>query len=141
MKSLEIDISDESSLPEACKKLLAFFGNIKVFAFDAPMGAGKTTLIKQLCKSLGSTDSFSSPTYSIVNEYSFDQDKIYHFDLYRLKSVNELYDIGFEEYIDSPAYCLIEWPQLSLTLLPRPYLMIVIELKGNNRYLRAHSVE
>ncbi len=141
MRSIEIDISNESSLPEACKKLLAFSGAIKVFAFDAPMGAGKTTFIKQLCKSLGSNDSFSSPTYSIVNEYNSPHGKLYHFDMYRIKNADELYDIGFEEYIDSHNYCFIEWPQLDLNLLPKPYMMIIIKANENNRYLRAQIIE
>jgi len=80
------------------------------------MGSGKTTLIKALCKELGCRDEASSPTYAIVNEYHGEQ-LIYHFDLYRLKDEEELMDIGFSDYIESGAYCLIEWPELALPFL------------------------
>lgn len=141
MKTLEIDISNESALPEACKKLLAFSNDIKIYAVEGPMGGGKTTLIKQMCKELGSLDRLSSPTYSIVNEYNLDNKKIYHFDLYRIQNASELFDLGFEEYIESKNYCFIEWPQQALNLLPRPYVNIVLKLNQNNRYLCAQIVE
>lgn len=141
MKSLQIDISDANELPELARQLLSFAGELKVFAFEAEMGAGKTTFIKALCKALGSKDNFSSPTYSIVNEYSTPTKKLYHFDLYRLKSAEELLDIGFEEYVDGKHYCFIEWPGLALSLLPKPYLSIVINVKENNRYLSAQIIE
>jgi len=141
LNTLELDISDETKLPELCSKLFAFAKDIKVFAFEAPMGAGKTTLIKQLCKTLGSSDSFSSPTYSIMNEYGSPKNKIYHFDFYRIKSVGEIIDIGFEDYVYCDNYCFIEWPGLALPLLPKPYLSIIISHNQNNRYLSAHIVE
>jgi tRNA threonylcarbamoyladenosine biosynthesis protein TsaE len=140
VKSLEIDITNENSLPEASKKILEFAKTISVFTFDAPMGAGKTTFIKELCKTLGSQSSFSSPTFSIVNEYSSPIKKIYHFDLYRLRKVEELYDIGFEEYLDGGNYCFIDWPQLALDLLSKPYLSIIIKVHQNNRYLSAEII-
>jgi tRNA threonylcarbamoyladenosine biosynthesis protein TsaE len=86
---------------------------------------------------LGSDDNFSSPTYSIVNEYQCQSGKIYHFDLYRLNSAEELYDIGFEEYIDSGNYCFIEWPEKTLPFIPKTYLSIVINQNENNRYISA----
>lgn len=141
MTKLELDISDVEKLPEAAKKLLEFSGGIKVFAFNGEMGSGKTTFIKELSKILGSKDNFSSPTYSIVNEYVSPVGKIYHFDLYRLKSVEELMDIGFEEYLCSGHYCFIEWPLIGETLLIKPYMIIIINdnNKGddgdNKRYL------
>ncbi len=141
MNTLELDITDLQKLPDVCKKLIGFAGNVKIFAFHAEMGAGKTTLIKELCKLLGSTDNFSSPTYSIMNEYNSPKNKIYHFDFYRMKSVEEIVDIGFEDYVYCDNYCFIEWPDLALPLLPKPYLTIVINHNQNNRYLSAHITE
>jgi len=137
LNQLSIDISDLKELPAACKTLIDFAGNIKVFAFHGEMGAGKTTFIKSLCKYLGSDDNFSSPTYSIVNEYQCQSGKIYHFDLYRLNSAEELFDIGFEEYIDSGNYCFIEWPEKALPFIQKTYLSIVINQNENNRYISA----
>lgn len=141
MQKLELDISDVTALPEAAKKLIEFAGNIRVFAFYAEMGAGKTTFIKQICKTLGSVDSFSSPTYSIVNEYKAADCKIFHFDLYRLKQPEELLDLGFEEYLDSGNYCFIEWPEIGERFLPSPYLSIIISVIQNNRYLSAQILK
>lgn len=138
---MQLDISDLRSLPDACAKLFEFAGPIKIFAFEAEMGAGKTTFIKQLSTLLGSTDNFSSPTYSIINEYHCPTGKIFHFDLYRLNSPEELLDIGFEEYIDSGHYCFLEWPEKALLFLTHPYLRIVINVNQNNRYLSAQIIE
>jgi tRNA threonylcarbamoyladenosine biosynthesis protein TsaE len=83
------------------------------------MGAGKTTLIKEICKELGSDDSISSPTFSIVNEYiTLNNDTIYHFDFYRINSIEEAYNIGIEDYFYTDAWCLIEWPSVIKNLLP-----------------------
>ena len=141
MNALELDITDVQKLPDACKKLFDFAGNIKVFAFKAEMGAGKTTFIKELCKVLGSKDNFSSPTYSIMNEYKSPKNKIYHFDFYRMKTLEEIVNIGFGDYIFRDNYCFIEWPDLALSLLPKPYLSIVIKHGQNNRYLSAQIIE
>lgn len=141
MAKLELDISDISKISEACKKIIEFAGGIKVFTFDAEMGAGKTTLVKELCKVLGSEDNFSSPTYSIVNEYHSPKGKIYHFDFYRVVDAEELFDLGLEEYIESGNYCFIEWPDLAETFLPIPYLSIIINHNQNNRYLSAQIIE
>jgi tRNA threonylcarbamoyladenosine biosynthesis protein TsaE len=103
----------------AAAQLIAAAGNKKVWLFTGDMGAGKTTLIKAICSALGAKGDFSSPTYSLVNEYDLanNNDKIYHLDLYRLKNINEALDIGIEEYLYSGGYCLIEWPQLIMPLL------------------------
>ena len=139
--SLEINISSLNDLPEACKKLFGIFGGIKIFAIQAPMGAGKTTFIKEFCKHIGSKDNFSSPTYSIINEYNSPQGKIFHFDLFRLKSQAEVFDLGIEEYLESNNYCFIEWPELILDIIPKPYLSININVAGNNRYLRVEIIK
>ena len=141
MSTLELDITDLGKLPDACKKLIDFAGDIKVFAFNAEMGAGKTTFIKQLCLSLGSKDNFSSPTYSIINEYQSPENLIYHVDFYRIKTTEEIVNLGFEDYIFCDNYCFIEWPDLALSLLPKPYLSIVIKHQQNNRYLSAQIIE
>lgn len=141
MNTLELDITDEQKLPGACKELIDLAGNIKVFAFKGEMGSGKTTFIKQLCLSLGSGDNFSSPTYSIVNEYRSSKNKIYHFDFYRIKTVSEIINIGFEDYIFSGNYCFIEWPEIAESLLTKPYLSIVIDHRQNNRYLYAQIID
>lgn len=91
----------------------------KVLLFHGEMGAGKTTLIKEICKELGSDDSISSPTFSIVNEYiTLNNDTIYHFDFYRINSMEEAYNIGIEDYFYTDAWCLIEWPSVIKNLLP-----------------------
>lgn len=108
----------------------------KVILFQAPMGSGKTTLIKQLAKELNINDITSSPTFSIVNEYQ-SQDKahtVYHFDLYRIQDEEEAYDMGMEEYLDSGAYCFIEWPENTPNIIPPEHTLIHIEvLPDNNR--------
>ena len=133
---LELEINSMDELKEVSKSILNFCDATKIILFEASMGAGKTTLIKELCKSLGSKDNFSSPTYSIVNEYDYPNGKIFHFDLYRLKNINELLDIGFEEYIFSKNYCLIEWPILAMPFIETPYIKCEIEAQQNIRYLR-----
>jgi len=104
--------------------------NKNIWAFKGQMGAGKTTLIKEICKELGVISEITSPSFSIVNEYlTKNNRKIYHFDLYRLKSIDEIYDIGYEEYIYSGNLCLIEWPEMIFDLLPQDLtLEISIEL-------------
>ena len=113
----EIVFSKEQ-LSEVASQLLAHFGESKIFTFTGNLGAGKTTFITALCHQLGSKDDISSPTFSIVNEYHGDKGKIYHFDLYRLKNIEEAIDIGFEEYIYSNNYCFIEWPEKVTEILP-----------------------
>lgn|SRR5690554_1753384 len=100
----------------------------KVWLFDAPMGAGKTTLIKSIVKKLGVDEPTHSPTFSIVNEYQSNGSKIYHFDLYRLKNEAEAYDIGLEEYFEEDAWCFIEWPEQALNLLPDERHLVTIKI-------------
>lgn len=97
------------------------------------MGAGKTTLIKELCKQLGSEDNFSSPTYSIVNEYTSPHGKLYHMDCYRLKSAEEALNIGIEDYLNGENYCFVEWPELIEQFLPADVIKISIRTTENIR--------
>ncbi len=134
---LKLDISDINLHAVAAKQLIDFAGKKRVFLFDAPMGAGKTTFIKAICRYLKVIDTMSSPTYSIVNEYDTENEiKIYHFDLYRLRSAEELFDIGFEDYLASNNYVFIEWPEMAMPFVDS-YVRIIINSDSNNRYLRA----
>lgn len=136
MNSFELEYSLET-LPVIAKELLAFCEDTRICLFEAQMGAGKTTLIKELCKALGSKDDFSSPTFAIVNEYHYPKGKIFHFDFYRLKNSIELLDIGFEEYIHSGNYCFIEWPELAEEYVTENFIKISIKTNENIRYLHA----
>ena len=100
----------------------------KILLFHGNMGVGKTTLIKALVKALGSNDDVQSPTYSLVNEYSTNNTSIYHFDLYRLNDIEEVYNFGFEDYINEDNVVLIEWPELVLDILPDHVMHIYIEM-------------
>lgn len=117
---MEIKIQSPALLPEAAKQFVQAMDQNTVFAFYGKMGAGKTTFIKAICEELGVTDVINSPTFSIVNEYRSDTtgELIYHFDFYRIKKIEEVYDMGYEDYFDSGAVCFIEWPELIDDLLP-----------------------
>ena len=100
-----------------------------VVAFYGPMGAGKTTLIKNLCHRMGVTDEVNSPTFAIVNEYvTLEGESVYHFDFYRIKKLEEVYDIGYENYFYSGNLCLLEWPELIDPLMPEEYIRVDIAL-------------
>jgi len=100
----------------------------KILLFEAEMGTGKTTLIKALVKQLGSLDTVSSPTFSLVNTYESDAEIIHHFDLYRIETKDELYDFGIETYLDNNAYVFIEWPELAKPIITEDYTIISIQL-------------
>lgn len=104
----------------------------KVVAFYGKMGAGKTSLIKELCSELGTKDIVNSPTFSIVNIYDTESEKIYHFDCYRLNSITEALDLGIEDYFYSNHYCFIEWPENIETILPNDIIKITIEHSIDN---------
>lgn len=108
----------------------------KNLLFFGEMGTGKTTLIKSIVKTLGSDDIVSSPTFALVNEYNAGENYIYHFDFYRIENEEEAYDIGFEEYLDSNKWIMIEWPEMISSLWPENYTKIEIEAQNeNNRKL------
>lgn len=119
-------------LDSICEKLIEQF-NHKVVLFYGEMGNGKTTLIKQLCKKLGVSESTSSPTFSIVNEYKTDKNNtIYHFDFYRIKDESEVLDFGYEEYLYSGNYCFIEWPEKIPNMIPDDVVKVTINKDENN---------
>lgn len=124
---MQIPIPTIDSLHEAARQFVAHIDGHQVFAFYGEMGAGKTTFIKAICEQLGVTDAVASPTFAIVNEYvSGDGNPIYHFDLYRLKRIEEAFDIGLEDYLNSGSLCFIEWPQLIEPLLPSDTVSVSI---------------
>ncbi|HQQ93848.1 MAG TPA: tRNA (adenosine(37)-N6)-threonylcarbamoyltransferase complex ATPase subunit type 1 TsaE [Bacteroidia bacterium] len=136
-QSLELECRSLEQLPDLAAKLLDFIGDPGLVLIQAEMGAGKTTLIKAICRHLGSTDDFSSPTFSLVNEYAFGDKKIFHLDLYRIQTTDELLDLGIEEYLDSGSWCFVEWPGLLMPLVQGNYVSLEIRRKGDIRYFRA----
>jgi tRNA threonylcarbamoyladenosine biosynthesis protein TsaE len=125
---MKIKISGLADLDEAARKLLNYAAEEKVFIFEGDMGAGKTTFIKSVANALGVKDLVSSPTFSIVNEYDAFGQPVYHFDFYRIKTLQEAYDIGYEEYFYSGNFCFIEWPQKVAELLPYSYIKTEIAI-------------
>lgn len=123
---MNIEINNLAELGSVAKALLNFAEDQKIIIFEGEMGAGKTTFIKALCEALGVEDTVSSPTFSIVNEYAAAGTVIYHFDFYRIKNLQEAYDIGYEEYFYSGDLCLIEWPERVEELLPESYIKVTI---------------
>lgn len=127
----EVSIDD---LDLVAKELIEFASNKRVFTLHGEMGAGKTTFVKSLGKVLGVLDVIQSPTFSIVNEYcTSNNEKVYHFDFYRLEKLEEAYDIGYEHYLSSGNYCFIEWPEKVESLLNFEKADIFIESEFTNR--------
>ena len=128
-----IQIPGLQALPEAASQLLDALGDRRVVAFFGDMGAGKTTLIKAICEQLEVTDATSSPSYGLINEYRSDEGStVYHFDLFRIRTLEEVYDLGYEEYLYSGNYCFIEWPEKVETLLPEDTVRAYIRVDEND---------
>ena len=125
---MEIRINSLAEINEAAKTFVENMGDATVFAFYGKMGAGKTTFIKAICEQLGVEDVITSPTFAIVNEYrsATADELIYHFDFYRIKKLEEVYDMGYEDYFDSGALCFLEWPELIEELLPGDVAKVTI---------------
>ena len=138
MSCMVVEIKGIEQLPEVARMLLGTFPDDRFFAFFGKMGVGKTTLIKEICAALGVRENVCSPTFAIVNEYSTEEgEPVYHFDFYRMKSVAEAYDIGYEEYFYSGCYCFTEWTEKVEELLPERYVRVDIEERDGKRILTA----
>lgn len=125
---MKITIKSTDTIREAAQQFLAATeGKGTCFAFNAPMGAGKTTFIKAICEELGVEDVITSPTFAIVNEYTDrDGEPVYHFDFYRIKKLEEVYDMGCDDYFYSGNKCFMEWPELIEDALPEDVVKITI---------------
>ena len=141
---MEIKINSLDNIHEAAKQFIAAMEDNTVFAFYGKMGAGKTTFIKAICEELGVTDVINSPTFAIVNEYRSDEtgELIYLFDFYRIKNLDEVYDMGYEDYFYSGALCFIEWPELVEEVLPGDAVKVIIEeIEDGTRSVRLESMD
>ena len=129
---MTIRINDIDQIRAAARAFIENMGEARVFAFYGKMGAGKTTFVKAICEELGVDDVITSPTFAIVNEYTPPSpllppsSKIYHFDFYRIKKLEEVYDMGYEDYFYSGALCFIEWPELIEDILPDDAMRVSI---------------
>lgn len=125
---MKISIKSLDSIHKAAREFIKNMGTGHVFAFYGKMGAGKTTFIKAVCEELGVDDVITSPTFAIVNDYtsSKDDSHIFHFDFYRIKKLEEVYDMGYEDYFYSGSLCFIEWPELIEDILPGDAVKVTI---------------
>jgi tRNA threonylcarbamoyladenosine biosynthesis protein TsaE len=120
-------VKTEQGLPAVAHELISAYPDSRVFAFYGKMGAGKTTFIKAICHYLGATDIVQSPSFAIINEYkSPSKGSLFHFDFYRIRKMEEVFDIGYEDYLYSGSYCFIEWPELVAPLLPEDTVKVTI---------------
>ena len=140
---MEIQINSIEEINQAAQAFVAAMGKRKVFAFYGKMGAGKTTFIKAVCQTLGVEDVINSPTFAIVNEYIDGQGQpIYHFDFYRIKTPQEVLDIGYEDYVYSGHVCFMEWPEVVENLLTDDVVKVTIEEnEDGSRTVRTEDFE
>jgi tRNA threonylcarbamoyladenosine biosynthesis protein TsaE len=134
---LKIVIKHKKYLPVAARRILEYTSGKKLLAFYGSMGAGKTTIIKAVCKILGAEDIVTSPTFTLVNEYRTTTGEVlYHIDFYRINKKEEVLDLGIEEYFNSGSFCLMEWPELIGDILPPETVIIKITVdKKEHRFL------
>ncbi len=128
-----INVKNLEDLPRAASELIKSLNGHTIIALHGSMGAGKTTLIKEIAAQMGVVDNVTSPTFAIVNQYNTaDDSRIYHFDFYRIEKVEEAYDFGYEEYFFSGDLCFVEWPEKIAELMPEDTLHVTIELTQDN---------
>ena len=140
MSTKKIIINSIKELDQIASEIISF-SHFKKILFFGDMGVGKTTIITSLCKYLKVTDQISSPTFSIINEYlTNDNSKVLHFDMYRLKNKEEVFDLGFEDYIDNDYYCFVEWPEIISEFIPNNYLEIKMLIENKNRVLLLKNI-
>jgi tRNA threonylcarbamoyladenosine biosynthesis protein TsaE len=126
---ITIDIPSLQQLDQAAVHFLEVTGGRKKFAFTGPMGSGKTTLINAICRQLGVIHLVTSPSFALVNEYhTASGETIFHFDFYRIKTIEEAFDLGYEEYLYSDAWCFIEWAEKAAEILPEEFIPVTIEV-------------
>lgn len=136
---MTFEVNSLEDLNKVAENICQLYPDNNIFIFDAPMGAGKTTLISKICEKWQIEEKCSSPTYAIYNEYySPKVGSIFHFDCYRLKTFEEALDSGFDEIINDKNLCLIEWPQIIKKLLPEKYVEVRIELNNEKRTITIH---
>ena len=129
MQDITFEINSIEELSKVSDLLISWRDKSNIIAFYGNMGAGKTTLVKNLCSKLGVNDEVSSPTFALVNEYQTETfDSIFHFDFYRIKSLEEVFDIGYEDYFYGGGLCLLEWPELIDPLMPEHFIKVEITL-------------
>ena len=127
MQDISFEINNIEELSKVSELLLEWREKSNIIAFYGAMGAGKTTLVKNLCQKLGVNDEVNSPTFALVNEYQTeDFDSVFHFDFYRIKSLEEVFDIGYEDYFYGGSLCLLEWPELIDPLMPEHFIKVEI---------------
>jgi tRNA threonylcarbamoyladenosine biosynthesis protein TsaE len=137
-RELVFEIAGPDELAGAGEKLLAGFPDQRVFAFYGQLGVGKTTFIKAICRRLGVVDVVSSPTYSLINEYRMaDESTVYHFDFFRVRKLEEVFDLGYEDYFYSGNFCFIEWPEKLEGLIPENCCRVHMKEEGPQRVIRA----
>ena len=129
-------ITDENELDKVAKFICEYHLHNKIFLFYGEVGAGKTTLIKKICKYLKVEDNVTSPTFSIVNKYTYaNNHTISHFDFYRVENIDEVYNIGVYEYLDSSKFCFFEWPEVANEIFTDKYLKIFIRVNNSKRII------
>ncbi len=133
-----LNVPSEDELDSSARRLLEAFPGRRIFAFYGEMGSGKTTFIKALCRTLQVTDMTSSPSFGLIHQYrSATGGSVYHFDFYRIENLEEVFDIGYEEYFYSGEYCFLEWPEEVESILPEDTVRIYLEVHpGGARELR-----
>ncbi len=130
---MKLEINNLNEIESVAKQFLVATEGKRHFAFYGSMGAGKTTFIKAVCEQLGTTDTVSSPSFAIINEYNSNSGKIFHFDFYRIKNLEEAYNLGYEDYFFGDDYCFVEWPEKIEELMPEHFTIVKVSVDDNDK--------